>query len=259
MGYYSFTCAKTGLPVASGDCGCEPKFYRVVVLDRNGSVIKGDYDGYGRVGDYDDAAEGVGERSGPKMVLAHFYRNESFEQLGVSGHDPDQGAYDPGFWPAMYQAKEESVDFDGRQYPKRLAERTRLRGQMNQFMDVQQGVTTSQLYNLAHILDRFDVEEPVRAAAQLDEAWRKVLAGFPNGVIPQGHLAHGMTPAEASAALDGQRGMLTALITQEVMCAWVESRPAHEPDFEALLRGDIDAGWRAPAATSVAEASRMRP
>jgi hypothetical protein len=46
MGFFSYTCSKTHLPILADDPRGRSK---VVVLDKDGSKFRGTYDGYGRV------------------------------------------------------------------------------------------------------------------------------------------------------------------------------------------------------------------
>ena len=95
MGFFSFTCAKTQLPILASTSWDE-KYSKVVVLDEDGSKLKGIYDGYGRVMgnigevelDYADV-----EGGNVKLVLQKFYNGESFEALGKSHSDPGQGHF----------------------------------------------------------------------------------------------------------------------------------------------------------------------
>tara|TARA_B100001105_G_scaffold253112_1_gene246028 strand:- start:959 stop:1738 length:780 start_codon:yes stop_codon:yes gene_type:complete len=259
MGYFSFTCAKTGLPVVSGDSGCDPKFYKVVLLERDGGVIKGDYDGYGGIGRHSEAAHNVGSRGGDKLVLAHFYAGEAYEQLGDSAHDPNQGAFDPAFTQDIYRAQENIPGFDGRQYIRRSAELQRLHSQMVAAMELRQGFTASGIYELDHVIDRADCYPPSEAEANIRAAWKKALLVFPGGMLPDGHAVSGMEPREALALLNGERERVYALLSAEVVSAWSEGRATRVPNFAALADG-ADGAWGQPGAgASAAAARRARP
>lgn len=89
MGFFSWTCAKTNLPILHG--------LDIVVLDRDGGKILGVYDGYGRVEsknlqtvelDYDAIEEGR-----VKLLLKEFYKDEEFNQVGRSQNEPGQGHF----------------------------------------------------------------------------------------------------------------------------------------------------------------------
>lgn len=96
MGFYSFTCAKTNLPImASTSWGDE--YSGVVILGESGSMVRGIYDGYGNVLtpegmeveiDFDSVLSGK-----LKMVSARFYKGDKYEDLPSSKTDPGQGHF----------------------------------------------------------------------------------------------------------------------------------------------------------------------
>jgi hypothetical protein len=93
MGFFSYTCAKTHLPImASTSWEGPPEMCQVVVLKKDGSSFQGSYDGYGRVSgvevDYEDLESGQ-----VKYVLQKFWNGETFDQLGNSHNDPGQGHF----------------------------------------------------------------------------------------------------------------------------------------------------------------------
>jgi hypothetical protein len=97
MGFFSYTCAKTNLPVLASTSWGENEYSRVHILCRDGSIMQGYYDGYGRI---DLASGGTLEEfddailSGQwKLVLSKFYAAETFAELGVSRHEPGQGHF----------------------------------------------------------------------------------------------------------------------------------------------------------------------
>jgi len=95
MGMFSCTCAKTNLPVLANVSWPAP-YCEVVCLARDGTVSRGQYDGYGNVGtDAGEDIEVFDEISAGRMklVLAKFYNGESFRQLGKSVDDPGQGHF----------------------------------------------------------------------------------------------------------------------------------------------------------------------
>lgn len=96
MGFFSYTCAKTNLPVLASTSWPE-KYSRVVVLDEDGNKFSGSYDGYGNVimrsGDeieLDDSAILSGKT---KLILQSFYDGETFADVGKSSYDPGQGHF----------------------------------------------------------------------------------------------------------------------------------------------------------------------
>jgi len=98
MGFFSYTCAKTNLPVLASEAWPE-KYSRVVVLDGEGNKFSGSYDGYGNVITRDGSEieldpYGDSILSGKtKLVLKEFYNGETFEDLGRSNSDPGQGYF----------------------------------------------------------------------------------------------------------------------------------------------------------------------
>jgi len=104
MGFFSWNCAKTGEPILAGD-GIEwPKEVQantqVVYLTPNGSVVRGEYDGYGRVNGTDvthrysdaDVRDGGADKE-PVLVIAKYYDGEKFEDLKPSEHQAEQGYF----------------------------------------------------------------------------------------------------------------------------------------------------------------------
>lgn len=91
MGFFSWSCAKTKKPIMA-DCGVRKSPWefssRVVVLFKNGDILTGVYDGYGRVSGFEltDIPE-----SQWRMVILDYYNDETFDQLEENGHEPNQG------------------------------------------------------------------------------------------------------------------------------------------------------------------------
>lgn len=86
MGFFSKTCAKTHLPVLASMpwARVAPRLTNIVVLRPNREPRHAEYDGYGLgLDDYDEA----------KFVLASDYAGETYEQLGPSEDDPQQGYF----------------------------------------------------------------------------------------------------------------------------------------------------------------------
>ena len=192
-------------------------------------------------------------------MLAHFYAGETYEQLGDSGHDPNQGAFDPVFTQDIYRAQESVPGFDGHQYVRRSFELQRLRSDMTVAMEARQGFTASGLYELDHVIDRADCYPPDEAEANIQAAWKKALLAFPDGVLPDGHPVSGLAPREALAHLNGERERVYALLSAEVVSAWSEGRATRVPNFAALAEG-VDGAWSEPAAGApAAPARRPRP
>ena len=96
MGFFSWRCAKSKKPVMA-DVGVQGSPWEfasdVVVLFKDGSVVKGSYDGYGRV--FGDAHVELVDypESQWRMVITRYYNGETFDQLAPNGHDPGQGFF----------------------------------------------------------------------------------------------------------------------------------------------------------------------
>jgi len=112
MGFFSWTCAKTNMPIMASTSWAGHPFTKVVLLADGGrTVVKGTYDGYGRmqVGDAQwgdtltrrSLVDIVGHRlSGKinkgevKLVLAKYYDpSDDFQSLGRSRNEPGQGHF----------------------------------------------------------------------------------------------------------------------------------------------------------------------
>jgi hypothetical protein len=94
MGYFSWTCAKTHLPVMAADAGMDG-LSRVVLLTMDGSTVRGSYDGHGRIiGEAGkvDVVEALTRGRG-KLVLERAYDPETdrFDTMTASKRDPGQG------------------------------------------------------------------------------------------------------------------------------------------------------------------------
>ena len=90
MGCFSWTCAKSNLPICSQNLGYDAAHGEIVVIAEDGIVIRGAYDGYGHVlgtSLYELEAE-------VKLVLVKYYDGESYDELGRSRHAPCQGTPD---------------------------------------------------------------------------------------------------------------------------------------------------------------------
>lgn len=97
MGFFSWTCAKTNLPILAGVAFGSHPFTRATLLRPGRDPIHGTYDGYGnlggvdlmRSGRYRDLATGRA-----KLVLTDFWSElDAFENIGRSGNDPGQGFF----------------------------------------------------------------------------------------------------------------------------------------------------------------------
>ena len=92
MGFFSYTCAKTHLPVLNSSSCTKSEMYTVVVLFANGDQRTGEYDGYGRVAGIENIYPDMDEGR-IKWVLKKFYAGEKFADLGPSHNDPGQGHF----------------------------------------------------------------------------------------------------------------------------------------------------------------------
>jgi len=96
MGFFSWQCAKSKKPVMA-DVGVRNTPWqfasKVRVLLKDGSVIRGNYDGYGRViGDGNIELVELPE-SQWRMVIEQYYDGETFDQLNKNGYDQGQGFF----------------------------------------------------------------------------------------------------------------------------------------------------------------------
>lgn len=96
MGFFSYTCAKTFLPIMASTSWPE-EYCRVAVVSKDDSVLRGTYDGYGRVFgefgeveiDYENILSGR-----IKMVAERFYKGERWADIPNKSHDDiDQGHF----------------------------------------------------------------------------------------------------------------------------------------------------------------------
>lgn len=260
MGHFSYLCAKTGLPILGSDTGGS-KFSDVVVLRPDGSVSRGTYDGYGRVsGDrHLDDDSSIADKRGARMVLAHFYAGERYDQFADCQPDPHQGAgVHEDFDEWMFLAKEHVPDFDSHDYPARSLDFFDLCHKVAAGRAEIHGVDVGALQEtrwvaprLAYCQERDDFEH------ELKSVWPKLASQFPGASFPQGHRFHGVAPQDVVASLEEERRAVEKMLAREVIDAWVQKRPTRAPNVEALLSGDSAAGWKdAPLARPT---RRFRP
>lgn len=105
MGFFSYTCAKSNLPILAGTSwGDRPEATTVVVVFKDGrSAVHGQYDGYGRV-DGVEVMEDI-ESGRAKMVLRKYWQQERFSGLGKNENEPGQGHFhDEQFIDELYSA-----------------------------------------------------------------------------------------------------------------------------------------------------------
>jgi len=91
MGFFSKTCAKTHLPVLASERGV-PQLSIVAALLPDGSVVIGDYDGYGRVNGQDvREIDGKWVWEEVKFILRDDYNGEKYDDVGPSHDERAQG------------------------------------------------------------------------------------------------------------------------------------------------------------------------
>lgn len=113
MGFFSWRCAKCGLPVINHYAGGvgEPNLNAITVLTPDGDVLHGHYDGYGRMdvddgpsdyGDvfdiselveWEDEGEGVEQREPCVLHTCCYSEGDTYEEVGQSRSDPAQGFF----------------------------------------------------------------------------------------------------------------------------------------------------------------------
>lgn len=94
MGFFSWQCAKTKKPVMAemGVRGSPWEFAsKVRVLFKDGSVVHGRYDGYGRVIGNTEVELLEFSETNWRMVIDHYYDGETFDQLEKNKNEPKQG------------------------------------------------------------------------------------------------------------------------------------------------------------------------
>jgi hypothetical protein len=101
MGFFSWKCAKSGLPVLnSTSCG-NPDWITVVLKNDVGLELEGEYDGYGRIdtksGIIDLNETRISEEldNGSAKWVLKMYHDESldYDTLGKAEYDPTQGHF----------------------------------------------------------------------------------------------------------------------------------------------------------------------
>lgn len=91
MGFFSKTCAKTHLPIVHERRGFA-SLSKVVALLPDGEIIRGFYDGYGRVNGI-SLAEDLDLWDEIKFVLESDYTGEKYNDLPNSGSELGQGHF----------------------------------------------------------------------------------------------------------------------------------------------------------------------
>jgi hypothetical protein len=104
MGLFSWKCALSNVEIANNMIDMPTWMSEIVVLQEDGTVLKGSYDGYGRVrtdvGTVDFYREFMDKNgwdmdSTPTVVLQRAYDGESFDQVDPSPMAEFQGHFFP--------------------------------------------------------------------------------------------------------------------------------------------------------------------
>ncbi len=274
MNFFSYTCAKTGLPIMAGSAASQKDHHlcEVVVLFRAGDRYIGTYDGHGRVGALEVAE--LMSAGQAKMVLKFFDEGEEFGDVpGMSSHEPKQGFLHN--WEFVHRA------FKFISYAHKYRD------------DLPEGVLSTRQFSIrdrehdiinakieAHLKEWFGV--PVNLLADVhgalmsglehhnsDSDWReqwavhiapRLMVAREDGA-PEVASSSPLRTMECAAALvmyDGFRRMLDSASRNEVMLAWQEDRPARMPNVVALMKDPIGhTAWSdsALAAGEAAEAA----
>ena len=93
MGFFSWRCAKSNKPVMADVAVRNTPWAfasNVIVLFKNGDLISGTYDGYGRVDGF-ELIDHPEERW--RMVIEKYYNRETFDQLAQNKYDQGQGFF----------------------------------------------------------------------------------------------------------------------------------------------------------------------
>lgn len=102
MGFSSFTCAKTNLPILNTTSRDGHPFAEVVLLERGRAPVRGGYDGYGRIGCesghevhlYDEGYDQKFKAGEACLVIARYHApTDRLEYLGRSRSEPGQGHF----------------------------------------------------------------------------------------------------------------------------------------------------------------------
>lgn len=89
MGFFSKLCSVTYIPVMADTTGMGDDASEVVAVFKNGSIVRGVYDGYGCV----DGLDLLDDWDDIKFVLRKYYAGQPYDELGESYDDPGQGFF----------------------------------------------------------------------------------------------------------------------------------------------------------------------
>lgn len=234
MGFFSWTCAKTGLPIMANVPSHEEAWSKVVALYADGRTkVRGLYDGYGRIDGHEIADDMVGPQR-PKLVLQAFYENEPYAAIARRSEDePGQGYFhDRRFIAAMFDATAECA-IDGHQYRER-------RKAFNALVEAGGDAVASRLceptkhardliYRSERVLERFqraeDADDRARALQEYESNVRPLLTAAARGAPPL-LLLHGVM---------GLDDVISVKATRACLAAWRANEPAAPLDWAAEL------------------------
>jgi hypothetical protein len=222
MGFFSWTCAKTGLPIMAGVGNTKDEIRRaqseVVLIFPDNTKYRGMYDSYGRVGS-EEITDIMGNATPPKLVLAAFYDNERYADLKQSGDEPGQGFFhDAEFIDRMFWAAKER-EIDTWQYLARNREYGRLLDSGSEAIDnamlaPDRADRYAGCYRAHELLTRFrnaeDKEDLVHAVEGYNDKLRPSLRED----------LRAQPPLLVLAGLDSLFDRLRVVVSRTVMDAW---------------------------------------
>lgn len=246
MGFYSYACAKTGLPILAGQPHLgerENVASHAVLLMPNGDRLTGVYDGFGNLGSH-EIGDLMDSQKG-KLVLKHFYKGEGYDQLGKSRPDPAQGCdehllvmsgheiiegghsglYDahvlePGKWDKCRDEMQALNHLMGADFEQRFGVSMRDIRDLMEHMESELGDEPDESANWKRLWDR-----------EIAPKWDLVPDTSPLKTLPAVAAVH---------ALDGVATLLDNMARTEALHAWRENKIARIPNFEALLANPQD-------------------
>jgi hypothetical protein len=255
MGFYSYTCAKTGLPVMAGSAASQKDVHlcEVVVLYPNGDRYTGVYDGYGNVGNMEVADDMMAGRA--KMVLKYFDDGKTFDKIeGKSSSDPRQGfTHDWEFVSRAFSVVNMAMKYpddiaasalERTQFALRDGEFYRICDAIGDHLDTWMGVKIHQIAEIHEQMIR-DLESHWDDARWLQQ-WDEKIAPQIQGLHATS-IIKTMEPAAVLVTFDAIQNMLLMAARNEVMQAWQEGRASRTPDVRALMKNPSDPlAWGLP-------------
>ena len=234
---FAVLCAVSGLPVLSDALWGEPRhalFTRVHVLGSQGLIVEGAWRGEGRVGATDLSAL-LESETPPRVVLSHFWRDQSFADLPDNAPDSGEGAMHidvfleavaaqatlgmlrTGEFAERYDELCEHIAYGSDQAARVLFERAK--GEAGDRLMIA-GTQVRQA-----LLDAEDREDFREACASFDEQIRPHL----NTALRP------LAPMIVLGAMLGLEDLVVSSATREVMLAWLEGRPSRALDWHTIL------------------------